>query len=208
MRRRALHFRGRWKLGLLLLLLGLVLLLNLNYLPTVRRLVRMQADNETSNRINEAVDAYLGKHPLRYAQLVRLEKDASGTITAMQLNMDEANRLRAWLLEEIDRVIPDMTGQDFAVPVGNVLFPALFSGRGGNLPVRVVSLRSSNAEIGSSFTAAGINQTLHTVELQVSVEMLLLTPAGFLELKTQTTVPLAQTVIVGSVPGTLIQTGE
>ena len=112
------------------------------------------------------------------------------------------------LREEIDRVIPDMTGQDFAVPVGNVLFPALFSGRGGNLPVRVVSLRSSNAEIGSSFTAAGINQTLHTVELQVSVEMLLLTPAGFLELKTQTTVPLAQTVIVGSVPGTLIQTGE
>jgi sporulation protein YunB len=208
MRRRALHFRGRWKLGMLLLLLGLVLLLNLNYLPTVRRLVRMQADNETSNRIIEAVDAYLGKHPLSYEQLVRLEKDASGTITAMQLNMDEANRLRAWLLEEIDRVIPDMTGQDFAVPVGNVLFPALFSGRGGNLPVRVVSLRSSNAEIGSSFTAAGINQTLHTVELQVSVEMLLLTPAGFLELKTQTTVPLAQTVIVGSVPGTLIQTGE
>ena len=92
--------------------------------------------------------------------------------------------------------------------LGMLLFPALLSGRGGNLPVRVVSLRSSNAEIGSSFTAAGINQTLHTVELQVSVEMLLLTPAGFLELTTETTVPLAQTVIVGSVPGTLIQTGE
>ncbi|MBQ2597079.1 MAG: hypothetical protein II581_04145, partial [Oscillospiraceae bacterium] len=159
MRRRALHFRGRWKLGLLLLLLALVLLLNLSYLPTVRRLVRMQADNETSNRINEAVNAYLAGHPLNYSQLVCLEKDDSGTITAMQLNMDEANRLRSWLLAEIDRVIPDMTGQDFAVPIGNVLFPALLSGRGGNLPVRVVSLRSSNAEIGSSFTAAGITAT-------------------------------------------------
>lgn len=208
MRRRVLRFRGRWKLGLLILILLLVLLFNLRWFPLARRLVRMQADNETSNRINTAMNAYIRDRALCYEDLVKMEKDDSGAITAMRLNMDEANHLRAWLLSEIDREIPDMTGQDFKVPLGNVLFPALFSGRGGYLPIRVVSLRSSNVEIASSFTASGINQTLHSIDLEVSVGMLLLTPAGLIELKTQTTVPLAQTVIVGSVPGTLITTGE
>ena len=208
MRRRALHFRSRWKLVLLILILALILLLNLRWLPTVRRLVRMQADNETSNRINSAMNAYIRDRALQYEDLVHLEKDASGSITAMQLNMDEANHLRSWLLSEIDREIPDMTGQDFRVPLGNILFPTLFSGRGGYLPICVVSLRSSNVEIQSSFTASGINQTLHEIELEVSVEMLLLTPAGLMELETTTRVPLAQTVIVGSVPGTLITTGD
>lgn len=212
MRIRRIRFRGirrrRLRLGLLLLLLGLVLLLYLRFIPTVRRLVAMQAENETSNLINEAVSAYLAGERLGYSDLVRLEKDDSGAVTAMQIDMDRANRLRASVLEQVDRRIPDLRSEDVSVPVGNVVFPTLLSGRGGYLPVRVVSLRSSNAELKSSFSQAGINQTLHSLDLDVEVEILLLTPAGFLNLKVDTRVPVAQTVIVGGVPNALITTGD
>ena len=205
MRRR---LRMRLLLSGLIVLLALVLLMNLRWFPTLRRLVRMQAENETSNRINEAMSAYLDAHSLTYEDLVRLETDATGAVTAMQLNMEAANRLRAWLLAELDKQIPDMTGQDIRVPVGNVVFPALLSGRGGAIPVRVVSLRATNAELESRFSAQGVNQTLHSVELAVSVDALLLTPAGFLDYHADTRVPVAQTVIVGAVPATLITTGD
>ena len=208
LRFRGLQIRGRLKLGLILLLLGLILLLYLRYIPTVRRLVSMQVDNETSNLINDAVSAYLAREGLTYEDLVRLEKNDAGTVTAMQIDMDRANRLRASVLEQVDLRIPDMSKEDVSVPVGNIFFPALFSGRGGYLPVRVVSLRSSNAELNSSFTQAGINQTLHSLELEVAVEILLLTPAGFLNLNVETEVPVAQTVIVGGVPNALITTGD
>lgn len=215
MRFRRLWIRGRWlrgrrrlRLGLALLLLGLVLLLYLRFIPTVRRLVSMQAENETSNLINDAVSAYLAGEQLTYGDLVRLEKDGSGAVTAMQIDMDRANRLRAHVLEQVDRRIPDLSSEDVSVPVGNVVFPMLLSGRGGYLPVRVVSLRSSNAELKSSFSQAGINQTLHSLELEVEVELLLLTPAGFLNLNVDTRVPVAQTVIVGAVPNALITTGD
>ena len=205
MRRR---LRMRLLLSGLIVLLALVLLMNLRWFPTLRRLVRMQAENETSNRINEAMSAYLDAHALTYEDLVHLETDATGAVTAMQLNMEAANRLRAWLLAELDKQIPDMTGQDIRVPVGNVVFPALLSGRGGAIPVRVVSLRATNAELESRFSAQGVNQTLHSVELAVSVDALLLTPAGFLDYHADTRVPVAQTVIVGAVPATLITTGD
>lgn len=208
MRFRRLRLRGRLKLGLLLLLLGLILLLYLRYIPTVRRLVSMQVDNKTSNLIQDAVSAWLVRESLTYEDLVRLEKDASGAVTAVQIDMDRANRLRAGVLEQVDLRIPDMSREDVSVPVGNVVFPALFSGRGGYLPVRVIALRSSSAELNSSFTQAGINQTIHSLELEVAVEILLLTPAGFLNLNVETRVPVAQTVIVGAVPNALITTGE
>lgn len=207
MRFRRLVVRRRLRLGLLLAVLLLVLLLYFRYIPTVRRLVSMQVDNETSNLINDAVGAYLARERLTYEELVRLEKNESGAVTAMQIDMDRANRLRASVLEQIDQRIPDLDTEEISVPVGNVIFPTLLSGRGGYVPVRVVSLRSANAELKSSFTQAGINQTLHSLELEVEVEILLLTPAGFLNLNVDTRVPVAQTVIVGTVPNTLITTG-
>ena len=57
--RRLRPLRPRTKLVLLALLLITALYLHFNWLPTVRSLVAMEVDNETSNLINDAVDAYL-----------------------------------------------------------------------------------------------------------------------------------------------------
>ena len=203
-----LRFRRRLRLGLLAMLLTLILLLHFRYLPAVRRLAAMQADNETSNLISEAVAACVSGQNLRYDDLIRIEKNADGSVAAVQLDVVRVNRLRAELLKELENRIPDMDSKALGVPVGNVFFPALLSGRGGRLPVRVVSLRGNGAELHSSFTQAGINQTLHSLELHVSVELLLLTPAGFLTSEVTTDVPVAQTVIVGAVPNTLLTIGE
>ncbi len=204
--RSPLRRRKRRILLLILLLLG-VLLLRLRWLPAIRRLAAMQADNETSDLINEAVAAYLDQTALTYADLVTLERDAEGAAAALQLNMPQANRMRAGILEQLSLRIPNLETQALGIPFGSVLLPTLLSGRGGRLPVRIVSLRNVNAEFESRFSQAGINQTLHRLELAVSVDLLLLTPAGFLESRVSTTVPVAQTVIVGGVPN-LLMTGE
>ncbi len=72
--------------------------------------------------------------------------------------------------------------------------------------MRVLSLRSTNAELESSLTPAGINQTLHRLELRVEVELLLLSPAGLLSRQVSASVPIAQTILLGDVPNTLFQT--
>ena len=197
----------RLRLGLLVLFLGLLLLLYFRWLPTIRRLAAMQADNETSNLLTAALSAWLSEEQIGYADLVHLETGADGSVAALQIDMVAANRLRSGVLAQIDRTVPDLRREKISVPVGNVFFPAFFSGRGADVPVRVVSMRSANAELESSFSQAGINQTLHSLELAVSVELLLLTPAGFQSLLVETRVPVAQTVIVGAVPSALITTG-
>ena len=203
---RPLRPRSRRLLLLLVptLLLTLGLYLRFRWLPTVKALVVMELDNETSNLIDEAVEAYLARGPLQYDDLVGLEYNRNGTVTAARIDLVQADRMKSAILRELGERIPDRIRQSVRIPLGNTLLPALLSGHGGSLPVRVLSLRSTNAELESSLTQAGINQTLHRLELRVEVELLLLTPAGFLTRQVTSTVPIAQTILLGEVPNILL----
>ena len=205
---RRLRPGSRRRLGLLLVLLalGLALYLRFGWLPTVRALVAMEVDNETSDLINEAVDAYVARGQLRYDDLVALERSADGGVAAARIDLAAVNQMKSTVLRELDARVPVRVREGVDVPLGNALLPALLSGRGGSLPVRLVALRSTNAELESDFTAAGINQTLHTLALRVEVELLLLTPAGLMTRQVACTVPVAQTILVGDVPNTLFNT--
>ena len=200
--------RPRLWLLVLALILALVLYVRFGWLPTVHELVTMELENEVSNLINDAVDAYLEQGQLRYDDLVRLERTADGSVAAAQIDLGEVNRMKSVILRELGDRLPDRVRQSVHVPLGNVLLPALLSGRGGSLPVRVVSLRSTNAELESELEQAGINQSLHRLALRVEVDLLLLTPAGLLSRQVTGTVPIAQTILLGDVPNLFCTTGE
>ena len=191
---------------LLALPLALVLYLRLSWLPTVRELVCMELDDETSNLINEAVDAYLDEGQIRYDDLVRLERSTDGGVAAARIDLAAVNRMKSAILRELDARVPTRVRERVEVPLGNTLLPALFSGHGGSLPVRVVSVRSTNAQLESGFTEAGVNQTLHSLSLRVEVDLLLLTPAGLLSRQVSAAVPIAQTILLGDVPNMLFNT--
>ena len=199
---RRLRSRRLWLL-LVVTVMALALYLRFGWLPTVRELVIMEVDNETSDLINEAVDAYIARGQLRYDDLVTLERAADGGVAAARIDLAAVNQMKSVVLRELDERVPVRVREKVDVPLGNVLLPALLSGRGGSLPVRLVSLRSTNAELESAFSAAGVNQTLHTLALRVEVDLLLLTPAGLLSRQVRCTVPAAQTILLGDVPSAL-----
>ena len=68
-----------------------------------------------------------------------------------------------------------------------------------NVPVGTVS-----AEFRSDFSQAGVNQTLHRIELEVAVPVTLILPGGQTELTVETGLLVAETVIVGAVPDTYL----
>ena len=73
--------------------------------------------------------------------------------------------------------------------------------------MRILSIRNSDASFASDFTQAGINQTLHQLTMEVSVDVAVLVLAEINSFTVTSQVVVAQTVIVGDVPGTFLQTG-
>ena len=78
----------------------------------------------------------------------------------------------------------------------------VFSGRGPGIPVRIVSVSNVTADFTNEFSSAGINQTRHQIILNIKVDIDMLIPGGTLQDTVTTSMVIAETVIVGTVPGT------
>ena len=75
------------------------------------------------------------------------------------------------------------------------------------LPVEVVAVGTAHAEFESSLSDAGINQTRHQILLDVTVAVEILLPGSTLNTEIGAQIPVAETVIVGAVPDTVLQWG-
>ena len=135
------------------------------------------------------------------------EKDLNGRITALKTNMSEVNRLKTDVLNLINDEILAIDTDEIGIPIGNLLFPEIMAGKGPAIPVQILAIRNSDASFFSDFTEAGINQTLHRLNMNVSVDVAVLVLGQTNHFTVSSQVVVAETVIVGQVPDTLLHTG-
>ena len=198
---RKIRLRRRWMVILLLLaLLVPAAVMRMRLFPMVEELAVTRVTNQTARLINDAIDAQIRDGVVDYSNMVLLEKDDTGAVTALKTNISEMNALKTRILDTVNEEILQLNVEEIGVPIGNLLVPALFSGRGPYLPVKVLTVRSSEAAFSNQFTQAGINQTLHQIIMTITINMTIVTPAGTEQVDTSSQVVVAETVIVGTVP--------
>jgi sporulation protein YunB len=198
-------------LRLLLLLtaiaFALLMLFRVRYHDAILELSETQVRNATSDLINDAIDQQIRTGNIRYDRIVYFEKDLEGRITALKTNMAEVNRLKTEILNLINDEILALDTTDIAIPIGSLLLPEFLSGRGPGIPIQVLSIRNSDGAFRSYFTEAGINQTLQQLTMDVSVDVSVLVLGKTESFTVSSQVVVAETIIVGQVPNTLLQTG-
>ena len=170
-------------------------------------LAETQVRNATSDLINDAIDKQIELGNIQYDRMVYFEKDLNGKITALKTNMSEVNRLKTDILNLINDEILALDSTDLGIPIGSLIFPEVLSGKGFQIPVLIHSIRNSDASFSSSFTEAGINQTLQQLTMEVMVDVTVLVLAKTKSFTVSSHVVVAETVIVGQVPNTFFQSG-
>ena len=183
------------------------LMLRSRYRDVIRDLAETQVKNTTSDLTNDAIAKQIDEGIIQYDRIVYFEKDLDGRITALKTNIGEVNRLKTDILNIINDEILALDTSDIGVPLGSVFLPELFSGKGITIPVRILAIRNSDASFSSSFTQAGINQTLHQLTMEVCVDVTVLVLGQTSSFHVKSEVVIAQTIIVGEVPNTFLNTG-
>ena len=183
------------------------LMLRSRYRDVIRDLAETQVKNTTSDLTNDAIAKQIDEGIIQYDRIVYFEKDLDGRIKALKTNMSEVNRLKTDILNLINDEILALDTSDIGIPLGSLFLPELFSGKGPSIPVRILSIRNSDASFASSFSQAGINQTLHQLTMVVSVDVAVLVLGQTSSFTVNSEVVVAETVIVGDVPSTFLQTG-
>ena len=195
---------------LLILVLAAVLLFLMfrsRYRGIIQELAETQVKNTTSDLTNDAIAKQIAQGVIQYDRIVYFEKDLDGRITALKTNMSEINRLKTDILNIINDEILALDTSDIGIPLGSLFLPEFLSGRGPAIPVHILSIRNSDATFSSSFSQAGINQTLHQLTMVVSVDVAVLVLGETDSFTINSEVVVAQTVIVGDVPNTFLNTG-
>ena len=177
------------------------------YRDAIRGLAETQIRNATSDLINDAIDRQIENQNVQYDRIVYFEKDLEGRITALKTNMSEVNRLKTDILNLINDEILAMDTSDLGIPIGSLILPEIFSGKGPKIPVQIMSIRNSDASFTSAFTEAGINQTLQQLNMLVSVDVAVLVLGRTNYFTVTSQVVVAETIIVGQVPDTYLNTG-
>ncbi len=146
-----------------------------------------------------AVEKTFDEAPITYGDLVFLDKDASGALVALTTNVTAVNRLKADITKQVEIALTtdELTVE---IPLGNLMNVDIFTGLGPEISFTLIPYSNVNVDIENEFISAGINQTLHRLFLTVHSGISIVLPASTVDTTIVTTVPVAETVIIGEVP--------
>lgn len=163
---------------------------------------------QTANRLTAVVDQAVADQAISYHDLVILERSENGDIVALTSNMAQANILRAQLLEVALSALGGLETIEMEIPIGTILDWDILSGKGPGINIRILHTGTACAEFENEFSSAGINQTCHQINFSVHADIAVLLPGQQYRETVSTTVCVAETVIVGDVPGTYLHLGQ
>ncbi len=184
---------------------GIITLLEVRLRPMVAAVAQNQVQNTVTALLEHTVVDDLARRGVSYADLVTIQRDEAGTITALTTDMAALNLLRGELSGEVLGALETVDVSQVSIPLGSLLDTELLWARGPAIRARAIWTGALTAEFDSDFTAAGVNQTRHRIWLELAVPVTVLLPGGGLEVPVHTRLCVAETVIVGQVPDTYLQ---
>lgn len=188
-------------LVLLLVIYGFILV-DRKIKPTVLTIAEIKAKQIASKAINESINDKI-TDDIRYQDLYFIRTDSEGNITFMQANTIMMNKLAAEVALTVQQKMQKIGSEDnnnIRIPLGNILGSQLLAQYGPKVKVRVTTIGRVNVDFYTEFEQSGINQTRHKIYLQVNTQVKTVIPFTSQTMPVQSTVPIAETIIVGRVP--------
>ncbi len=183
-----------------------VLLIAFSYLfivtlrPRIISISQSFAENEVSSIIDSEIQHLMLEEFLSYDKLTIISRDGQGRVTSVSTNSVVVNNFANNLDIKIGDRIEAFDVVENKVYLSALLGMDLLVGMGPKVPIRFEPVSVTHADVWHSFEEAGINQTLHTIMISVSIDIEILLPFAYSTMNVVSEMPIAQTLIVGTVP--------
>ncbi len=168
--------------------------------PTISERLSYQARILVTAAVNQTISEELDRLGVSYHQMIRLTRDGTGRITALQADTVLMNKLKSAVTQQIGERLEELSSQPLCVPLGSLTGMKILAGRGPMIRFRLVPEGVVTTNLYHEFSQAGVNQTLHRIYLQIDLEVSAVIPGFCMKTQVATNMDLCQTVIVGEVP--------
>lgn len=133
--------------------------------------------------------------------LVIDDQDAEGVRVA-HFDFTRVARVQAEATQRAEEHLRDLSAQTLRLPAAQAIGGVLLTNLGVTLPVRVNMIGSVHSSVAAEVRSVGVNQTVHTLNLDLTADVQAVTPLVMAPAHVRTRVLLAYVVLNGEVPGT------
>ena len=155
---------------------------------------------EITNRKSSEV---LAKY--NYKDTVQIIKDSDGKNNMLKTDIVMINKIASDIAIEIQKELDEIEKQSIEIPLGALTGNQYFAGSGPNFKIKIISAGDITTDIKTEFKAAGINQTMYRIYLNLECKVSILTSYKTINKTITNQVLLVETVIMGEVPETYLQ---
>ncbi|MEN6390858.1 MAG: sporulation protein YunB [Syntrophomonas sp.] len=161
--------------------------------------VQLQGTEILNRIVNEEVVAQV-----KYDDMVVIHKDNDGKIVLIQPNTVVLNRLIASTVQVLSHSMGEMKEDTVDIPIGQLSGLKILAAWGPTMSVKIIPSSEVHVDLEDRFEQAGINQTRHLISMNIVTKMKVAVPYLSDEVEVGSTVPLAETIIVGDVPSNYV----
>ena len=171
--------------------------------PSVMDLTEIKAQTLATEAINTAVNNTVDKLGFTYDDLADIKYTSNNKVASISTNTVNVNKLKAEVSLEAQNQLDNLQYREFNYYLGDLTGFELLNGLGPSLVVRLNFSSSVETEVNNTLESARINQTQSTIEIHVKAEIFLTSDEEYPNEIVETTLPVAQTIIVGELPSYL-----
>ncbi len=184
--------------------IGLVVLVHFNITNILVSVAEASMRSITTVAVNDAI-YYTLSDKVRYDDLVSIERDGAGNIVAISSNAFQINRIARDTAYMSQQNLSKMSESGIEVPLGAFFGIEAWAGFGPKIHMKILPISNVACSFSSVFEDAGINQTKHSIYLEIVADISIIMPAKTRNFASLTQVLICESVLVGKVPDTYLQ---
>ena len=183
-----------------LLLCGLFFYANYHATQIIEQLTSATIRQLINDKINEALDMLVSSYSVDYNQYFTVKYGSDGIVSLISADTVKINKLMSQYSTLIQQRVASVKDDDVSVPALAFSGWALIANLGTPVRLKIEAVGSAPCNYRTEFKEVGINQTLHSIYIDVEAGVDIVLPVNDIRIVEKSSVLVCENVIVGKVP--------
>lgn len=185
---------------LIVISLAITLFLNIELSPAITKLAERETETYFTTLLSRTVNEKMREIGCKYTDFIHITYKDDGTVSSLETDHISCNFVCTEIAVSALKNVSASEYRSVSIPAGNLTGLPMFSGKGPVCNVNLLLANGFSAHLESTFTEAGINQTIHRITIVMKIRVTLLVPGRETDFEIRHSFPLAETIILGAVP--------
>lgn len=185
----------------LFILIGIIITFSINITNVLISISEATIRSITTVAVNDAI-YYTLSDVERYEDLMEISYDDNGDIKSISSNPLKINRIARDTAYLSQQNLTKYSEEGIKVPLGAFTGIEVLAGFGPKIDIKIIPISNVECKFSSSFEAMGINQTKHSIYLEIIADISIIMPTETTNLASMTEVLICESVLVGKIPDT------